>query len=68
MAPLVWIPWVPRNPQKFQQWVPKLRNILPKTAFFLHRYCIWFTYKQLLADFVKKFGSLSKGLENVAID
>ena len=23
MAPLVWVPWVPRNPSNFEQWVPK---------------------------------------------
>ena len=29
VAPLVWVPWVPRNPSIFEQWVPEPINYQP---------------------------------------
>ena len=30
VAPLVWVPWVPGNPQNFKQWVPEPTNFETK--------------------------------------
>ena len=30
MAPLAWVPWVPRNPSTFEQWVPEPMNFRKK--------------------------------------
>ena len=29
VAPLAWVPWVPRNPSIFEQWVPEPINFEP---------------------------------------
>ena len=48
MAPLVWVPWVPGNPQKFEEWVPE------PTKFEIQKYILFIFPKSIvLVEIVK---------------